>query len=175
LIALSLVASAALRLGAGPGLAIANELAEAGIDSAVSCSTDTDVAAVLELLREREETLAAREAALADRSQAIAVAEAQVRKNLDALEGAEAELERMIALSAEAAEDDLSQLTSVYENMKPKQAAQVFAAMDPEFAAGFLSRMRTDAAARIMAGLEPETAYAISVLLAGRNATAPTQ
>ncbi len=174
-IAFSLFASAILRLGGETGHAIANGLSSSDAGTPQECTPDPDIASVLALLQEREADLAAREAALDERAQAISVAEAQVRKNLDALKAAEDELERMIALSAEAAEDDLSQLTSVYENMKPKQAAQVFAAMDPEFAAGFLSRMRTDAAAQIMAGLDPETAYAISVLLAGRNATAPTE
>ena len=45
--------------------------------------------------------------------------------------------------------------------------------MEPSFAAGFLARMRSDVAAGIMAGLKPETAYTISVILAGRNAKAP--
>jgi flagellar motility protein MotE (MotC chaperone) len=94
---------------------------------------------------------------------------------MTALKEAETSLTATMALASSAAEDDLTQLTAVYENMKPKEAAQVFAAMDPKFAAGFLGRMRTDAAAAIMAGLEPDTAYAISVLLAGRNAAAPTE
>lgn len=178
-IAIALVGSAALRIGGHSGPAIAREIS--GNDGQVtsaepeSCEQDADISAVLNLLQDREARVTAREDVLLDREQALAVAEAQVRKNLDALAAAEADLERMIAVSSAAAEDDLSQLTSVYENMKPKQAALVFSAMDPEFAAGFLSRMRTDAAAQIMAGLDPETAYAISVLLAGRNASAPTE
>ena len=47
--------------------------------------------------------------------------------------------------------------------------------MTPEFAAGFIGRMRADAAAAIMAGLSPQAAYTISVILAGRNARAPTE
>jgi flagellar motility protein MotE (MotC chaperone) len=35
--------------------------------------------------------------------------------------------------------------------------------------------MRPDAAAGIMAGLQPQTAYTISVVLAGRNAKVPTE
>lgn len=175
LIALSFVASAVVRIGGETGVAIAEMAnAEAASETGSTCAEDTDITAVLALLRERETAVAARESALEDRAQALAVAETQVRKNLEALEQAENDLKRMISLSSAAAEDDLAQLTAVYENMKPKQAAEVFAAMTPEFAAGFLSRMRTDAAAQIMAGLDPETAYAISVLLAGRNATAPT-
>jgi hypothetical protein len=45
--------------------------------------------------------------------------------------------------------------------------------MDPEFAAGFLGRMRPDAAGAVMAGLSAEKAYAVSVILAGRNAGVP--
>jgi flagellar motility protein MotE (MotC chaperone) len=176
MIALSLAGSALLRMGGEGGFAIANGLA-AETDSAGerTCTADEDVAVLLDLLQQREAKVSARESALADREQALAVAEAQVRKNLKALATAEAELERMIAVSSQAAEDDLTQLTTVYENMKPKQAAQVFAEMAPEFAAGFLSRMRSDAAAQILAGLTPEQAYAISVLLAGRNASAPRE
>ena len=70
------------------------------------------------------------------------------------------------------AEDDLVQLTSVYENMKPKEAALLFERMSPDFAAGFLGRMRPEDAAAIMSGLPPELGYSISVLLASRNADA---
>jgi flagellar motility protein MotE (MotC chaperone) len=46
--------------------------------------------------------------------------------------------------------------------------------MDPGFAAGFLGRMRPDAAAAVLAGMDPAAAYAISAIIAGRNARAPT-
>ena len=52
---------------------------------------------------------------------------------------------------------------------------EVFESMDVVFAAGFISRMQRDAAARIMAGLSAEKAYAVSVVIAGRNAAAPTE
>jgi flagellar motility protein MotE (MotC chaperone) len=57
--------------------------------------------------------------------------------------------------------------------MKPKDAAALFEEMDPGFAAGFLGRMRAVAAASVMAGLSPQTAYSVSVIMAGRNANAP--
>ena len=74
-----------------------------------------------------------------------------------------------------AVENDLAALTSVYENMKPKEAAPLFEAMDPVFAAGFLARMRPEVAAGIMAKLSPDAAYSISVILAGRNANVPRE
>lgn len=178
-IATMLALSGLLRLGTGWGSAHASDAAapraHAAEDHAGDCETPDDIARVLALLKDREARLAARESALEDRLQALAVAETQIARNMAALEEAETRLSATMAHASTAAEEDLARLTSVYENMKPKEAAPVFAAMDPKFAAGFLGRMRPDAAAAIMAGLEPETAYAISVLLAGRNALAPTE
>jgi hypothetical protein len=86
---------------------------------------------------------------------------------------AEERLRGLMTLAEDSAEGDLAQLTSVYENMKPKEAALLFERMSPDFAAGFLGRMRPEAAAAIMSGLPPELGYSISVLLAGRNAARP--
>lgn len=176
-IALCLAASGLIRLGVGSGPAIASEIADrsrAGAEAA-ECVGDDEISELLALLQEREGVLDDREATLAHRLQALAVAEEQIARNMAALEQAEASLSATMALASTAAEDDLTRLTAVYENMKPKEAAEVFAAMDPKFAAGFLGRMRADAAAAIMAGLTPDAAYAISVLLAGRNAEVPTE
>lgn len=178
-IALMLAASGVLRFGGETGRAIAGEfvvgVGEDGATTDATCDSNDDIAALLALIDEREAKVSAREDALADRMQALAVAEDQIAKNMAALKEAETSLEGTMALASTAAEDDLVRLTSVYENMKPKDAAALFAAMDPQFAAGFLGRMRSDAAASIMAGLDPEAAYTISVLLAGRNALVPTE
>lgn len=178
-IAAMLALSGLLRLGSEAGSAIASgsdaiEPAQTDAGTA-ACTTPDDLAAVLAALDEREARVATREEELADRLQALAVAETQIQRNMAALEDAESRLSSTMARASTAAEEDLKRLTTVYENMKPKQAAPVFAAMDPKFAAGFLGRMRPDVAAAILAGLDPEAAYTISALLAGRNADAPTE
>ena len=106
---------------------------------------------------------------------ALRVAEQEVTEKLAALTGAEAALRATLALAETAAESDLSRLATVYENMKPKDAAALFTEMTPEFAAGFLGLMQPEAAAAIMTELEAPVAYSISVMLAGRNALVPTQ
>lgn len=133
------------------------------------------IEAIVAELNAREEALLEREAALDNRMQALRVAEMEISGRLEELRAAEESLEATIALAETAAEDDLTSLTSVYENMKPADAAALFQEMSPEFAAGFLGRMRPDAAAAILAGLEPNHAYSISVLLAGRNVNVPTE
>ena len=107
------------------------------------------------------------------RQKALAVADEEIQRRLVVLEEAEKSLRSLLAIANTAAEDDLARLTAVYESMKPKDAAALFEKMEPAFAAGFLGRMRSDAAAGVMAGLTPETAYSISVILAGRNADVP--
>ena len=185
LIAGFFLASGLLRLGSGTGSAIAREIESLSSESATlkvtetatpqACESGEGIGELLASLREREARIATKEASLADRTQALAVAEVGVKKNLAALIEAEQKLKATMALADTAAEDDLSRLTAVYENMKAKDAAKLFEEMDPQFSAGFLGRMRPDAAAAIFAGLTPAKAYSISVILAGRNADVPTE
>jgi flagellar motility protein MotE (MotC chaperone) len=120
----------------------------------------------------RSESLDRKETELVQRQKALEDLKAQADQRLQELKNARAALEDMVSVARTAAEKDVSQLVSVYESMKPKEAARVFQQMPPEFAAGFLSRMQPEAAASIVANLEPTTAYSISVVLAGRNVDA---
>ena len=148
--------------------------------SAFSHVTDTNMdderarlAVLHEALQERDAFLKEKEAEFLERQKTIDLATERLQTDLQRLQQAEAELRKTLAVAEGAAEGDLSRLTTVYENMKPKDAAAVFEAMAPDFAAGFLARMRPDAAAKVMAGLSPDFAYSISVILAGRNADVP--
>jgi len=175
-----LVASGAVRFTAGVGPALARGVGESQAETLpaaapTGCEPPEDIMTVLEALKGRQQALDQREAALADRMAALHLAETEVQKNIEALKAAESSLSATVSVAETASENDLARLTSVYENMKPKDAAALFQEMAPDFAAGFLGRMRPDAAAAIMAGLKPQSAYTISVVLAGRNANAPTQ
>lgn len=178
-VGLLLMSSAAVRLGAGSGAAIALEIQnvrEAQDKSDVELrDISPDLVALLEETRVRERALEEREAAIEARMQALALVETAVAEDIARLEAAEEKLRQTIATANSAAENDITRLTSVYENMKPEQAAALFRQMEPSFAAGFLGRMRADVAAAILAGLEPELAYSISVVLAGRNADVPRE
>ena len=181
-VSLLLVASALVRFGAGPGAAIALELAELPIGRQAQLEPDPIIADItpelvvlLEEAQQKQKKLDEREALLEARYQALTLIEEAVEEDLARLEEAEKKLRATMVIADQAAESDLIRLTAVYENMKPDQASALFQMMEPSFAAGFLGRMRSDAAAAIMAGLEPELAYSISVVLAGRNATVPRE
>ena len=181
LIAGFFLASGLLRLGSGTGSAIAREV-EALTNSEKEeaqvsqiCETSEGISELLLAVKQREMRLLERKETFANRLQALGVAEVSMKRNLAALNEAENNLKATMALADTAAEDDLSSLTSVYENMKSKDAIPLFEEMDPQFSAGFLGRMRPDVAASILAGLTPAKAYSISIILAGRNAQVPTE
>lgn len=180
-VALILITSALVRLS-GTGAAIALELKDqvmsdeaAVIDEQEIKDLTPDLLKLLAAAKEREARVMQQEAKLEARLQALALIETAVAQDLARLEDAEAKLLATMTQADKAAENDIGQLTSVYENMKPEQAAALFQMMEPSFAAGFLARMRSDVAAAILAGLEPDLAYSISVVLAGRNANVPRE
>lgn len=186
MLALLLVGSAVVRLGLEAGPAIAREVAS--LQSPGSEKPQEQVAAprgtvpssaelqtMLAAFQEREQALAKRESELQDRLKALEIADQAIDAKLAALQEAEQNLRATLSLADGATEADVTRLTTVYEQMKPKEAAALFEEMDPGFAAGFLARMQPESAAGIMAGLSPEAAYTISVVLAGRNGAAPKE
>ena len=182
LLSLLLVGSATLRLGVQAGPALAKELAghagtavEPAQHAVSGAPTGSDLQALLDAFQAREKTLRTRELQVEDRMRALEIADAAIEAKLAELVAAEERLSTTLAMAEGASEGDLAQLTSLYEKMKPKDAAALFEEMDPQFAAGFLSRMRPEIAAGVMAGLSPKAAYTISVVLAGRNAMVPKE
>lgn len=173
LVTLMFAASGALRFGSRIGISIANAAADP--EQPVKAETcPAPPAALAAALSERESRVSARETAVEDRIAALQLAEEALNGRLEALQEAEASLRRTVAIADQAAEEDLTRLTAVYESMKPKSVAALFNVMDAELAAGFIGRMQTDAAAGILAGMSADKAYAVSAILAGRNANAPT-
>lgn len=164
-----IMAGGSIRLGSGFGMAFAaTERSAPAPSEAQRCAAiQVDIA---KALVQRETAVTAKETILSAKEAAIAKAETSLTSRLKALEEGEKHLRDRITQADGAAERDLAQLTEIYQTMKPKEAARLFAGMDPQFAAGFIGRMRSAEAASILAGMEPESAYAISALLAARNA-----
>lgn len=181
LIASLLITSAMLRIGAGLDIAVAGGTSPEKIQTVEPTASKqqkhgqdrAEMGRLLAALQEREARLDEREQKIDARTKALAVASEEIEGRLQALEETEARLRETLALADGAAEGDLARLTTVYESMKPKDAAALFQTMEPDFAAGFLGRMRPEFAAAIMAGFPPDVAYSISAILAGRNASVP--
>jgi len=175
-----LAVSSILRVGDQYGIAYA-EAGEREPQNSVSRADrvlgvpldDQTLPILLEEFQAREAKLLSDEAEIRQKREALSEAEELVAAQLIQLEEVEARLSATLAKTDSAAADDLARLAVVYENMKPRDTAALFSEMAPGFAAGFLGIMRPDSAAAIMTELEPQTAHLISVMLAGRNASAP--
>ncbi|NOD63907.1 MULTISPECIES: MotE family protein [unclassified Ruegeria] len=174
-IALLMLGSAVIRIGLEAGPALAKPTGPEVAESKPTAPKARDIQALLNELLKREERVKQREDMLREQEKALEIAGQAIETRLVALEEAEQSLRATLAVADNAAEKDLTRLTDVYQTMKPKDAAALFETMEPTFAAGFLSRMPPDSAAGILAGLSPEAAYTISVVMAGRNASAPLE
>lgn len=176
-----LLVSATVRLGIG-GAAFAENHSmrpEDNVgtepDSPAPNSLEPDIVSLLKSIRTRQEQLTNREVEIANRQLQLNALEQRIAQQLGVLKQAEQKLASTLAIADSAAENDLKQLTEVYEKMKAKSAAEIFGTMEISFAAGFLSRMRPESAAGILSEMPPKTAYSISVVMAGKNANAPTE
>jgi flagellar motility protein MotE (MotC chaperone) len=136
------------------------------------CPPSEEVADLLRHVAARDAELDEREVAVSLREQDIRIAEQEVRAALAELRDARDALAARMAASDAASEEDVERLVSVYEGMKPKEAAALFEAMEARFAAGFLARMRAETASAIFSQMDPDAAYALSAIIAGRNADA---
>ena len=178
LIVLCFVGSAALRMTESGG-AIAQEIGSmaslSGDDVALQCVPTAESDALLAAIRAREAQLAEEQMRLADRAQTLNAAEAKLSEQLAAFETAQKNLEDTLAMADKAAERDIERMTTVYENMKPADAARIFERMDVAFAAGLLARMRPESAAAVLTGMDADAAYAVTVTIASRNAGVPTE
>lgn len=175
IVAMLFASSGALRLGSGIGAALAKSKEEESATVETAAQSCEMPSALSEALTLREDRIAAQEAALRDRMAALNLAEAAIAQRLEEMKAVEEDLKATLALADGAAEEDIQKLTAVYQAMKPKDAAALFETMSPDFAAGFLGRMPPEAAAAILSGMSAEAAYGVSVIVAGRNATAPTE
>ena len=177
LLAALLVASGIIRLSGEATQAFAEEIEalvngpqETSEENALPAPPIEAIGPLVLALQERERRVKEQETVAAARIQELEAIEIRVQQQITTLRDAEERLEQVVAKAQDSAQTDVDRLTSVYENMKPADAAVLFEQMDPDFAAGFLARMTSNAAANVMSGLTPEKAYAISVILAGRNA-----
>ena len=147
--------------------ALAAQESPASSITAAECSFSTEqISAQLDI---RAQALQAGEIILGEREKAISRLEQSVEIQKRDLDSQERKLRELYAITSEAAEKDLAKLVDIYEAMKPKEAAALFAHMDPKFAAGFLGKMKANEAALVLSHISPDLAYNISAILASRN------
>ncbi len=170
LTAISLFTAGATQIGLGAATGYATEQMPEGDPSAIEAP-----GSFLDALKQREMELEELYENLNKREIAVNEAEKKLTEKLKQLEEAEKKLLNTLSLTKDSAEQDVRHLVTVYETIKPERAAALFSAMEINFAASLLARLSPEHAGQILASLEPTTAYAITVVIAGRNALATRQ
>ena len=127
--------------------------------------------ALLERLQTRREQLDGRAQELDLRETLLRAAEKKIEDELAELKTVE---DRLAAVDeARKAEEDqkLKDLVTMYENMKPKQAAAIFDVLDMKVLVAVATRMNPKKTGDIVAKMAPEAAERLTVALAKRELT----
>jgi flagellar motility protein MotE (MotC chaperone) len=130
--------------------------------------TDEEVD-VLQQLAKRREELELRARQLDEREALIQAAEQRMDQKMGELKALQAMVEDLLKKRSDEQEAELKSLVKVYENMKPKDAAQVFEEMDMDVLLDVVERMNERKAAPILALVTPTRAKEITFELASRK------
>ena len=99
----------------------------------------------------------------------LTAAENRIDQKISELEILRKKIEELMRQNDEQDEAQIRSLVKIYENMKPKDAAQIFEGLDMDVLLEVVDRMKERKIAPILAQLTPDRAKAITVELAQRR------
>jgi len=124
---------------------------------------------VLQQLAKRREALDQRERALKDREALLAATEQRITDEIQKMQQMKAEYEQLKTAKSDAEEANLRRLVTVYEAMKPEEAARIFETMDGTVLLDVVTRMGERRLAPVLAQMTPARAQALTVAMANRR------
>jgi flagellar motility protein MotE (MotC chaperone) len=130
--------------------------------------TDADKA-LLEDLRSRRSQIEAREQALDQREATLGAAEKRLSERvaeLSALQGRLQDLQNGLKAHDEA---NWQEMVKTYETMRPRDAAQIFNALDKKVLIEMVDRMKPAKVAPILAAMDPDRARMVTADVAARR------
>jgi flagellar motility protein MotE (MotC chaperone) len=129
--------------------------------------------AILERLGERRQELDARARELEIRENLVRSAEQQLDGRVHDLKSLETQANGAAARKEEEEAARLKGLVTMYENMKPKDAAKIFDRLEMPVLITVVSKIKPRIMADIMAQMQPDVAERLTVELASRAAGIP--
>ena len=130
---------------------------------------------VLESLLTRRQQLEAREREVQLREKLLEAAEMRVAERIAELKVIEEKIEASFGKQEDDRKAQMQSLVSMYENMKPKDAARIFDRLDMTVLIGVVQQMKTRKMAPILAKMDSAVAERLTVELAKLAATRTTQ
>lgn len=128
-----------------------------------ACITGTMLKDTLEQL----DYLNKREAEIMEQQRLLETSDRRVREQVAKLKLMKQEILSSAKLADTTIDRESKRLISIYEKMKPKEAANIFNEMAPNVAAELLRTMKEDQSSEILAKMNPKNAYEITLSLAG--------
>lgn len=95
--------------------------------------------------------------------------ETKINKKLQELKSLKSEVEEVLAAYQEKEDTKLQSLVKIYENMKPKNAAQIFEEMEMPILLEVVDKMKEAKAALVLAKMQPVKAKEVTTELALRR------
>ncbi|WP_134724871.1 MotE family protein [Paracoccus luteus] len=171
LIATGLALAAAVGLQAARALDVDAGLTAQAAPTALldGCGDVPEAVALADSLRLRGIAVDRALADLDRRKAEIAAAEARLKTRLFQLREARAAMAGDTAARRAGADLGIERLISVYDAMKPAEAATVLAALPPDFAAEILMRVQPETGARIIAAVDPGQAAILTTHMGARR------
>ena len=121
---------------------------------------------LLQSLVEKRKALEARAHELDEREALMKAAENRVDKKVDELSGMRSDLEKLLDIQKTKDDAQMASLVKIYENMKPKDAAQIFDALELPVLVDVSARMKEAKLAPVLGDMQPERARVLTVKLA---------
>jgi flagellar motility protein MotE (MotC chaperone) len=125
--------------------------------------------AVLERLQDRRQELDSRNRELEMRESLLKAAEKRLDAKVNELKDVETRVNAANEVREKAEAQRLKGVVSMYENMKPKEAARIFDRLDLKILVEVSTAMNPRTMSAILAQMTPETAEKLTVELATRN------
>ncbi len=129
--------------------------------------------AILESLQGRREQLDARSRDLDMRENLLKAAEKRVEAKVTELKDVEARVKTEMGNRDQAEEKRFKSIISMYENMKPKDAARIFDRLDMKILVEVSTHMNPRSMSEILAKMSPDAAERLTVELANRARAEP--
>ena len=121
---------------------------------------------LLRSLGDRRRELDAREREIAMQARLLEASERRVEARIEELKGIESRIEALFGVQEEAQEQQLASLVTMYQSMKPKDAARILGQLDMDVLIQVVRRMSERKMAPILAAMDPVAAQELTVELA---------
>lgn len=150
----------------GEGAADTADMAGADENETMTAETPNSELSILQSLRKRRTQLAAQEESLQLRENLIEAAEERLESRIQQLEALEERLKATTEAELGARKEELRGLVTMYETMKPKEAARIFDRLQMEVLLDVVNAMNPRKMAAVLAKMNPESAQHLTSALA---------